>query len=401
MASCSSAKAPCASSTATILDLDDDVLMLFGAAVEEESGMPAVAAFAATCKMFARLLQPRASAMKKEAEEDLGERLGLNKTGLDQLQRQLKCRACGINDVDCQLLAQWLRPGGPLEPLESLDFTAPPTQPVAIALGGPAARRPFGLPGARALAAVVSQLPSLSLLKLEGDTPVPMELVRGTASRLNLAPFGLRTAALLGSLAAENPKLRTVQMGRKMGTAAQLPARELRGEGGVQKLDLSSKFLDSTAGVFVGAMLGHNATLVWLDLSHNFEPCAGRGGAMWASSVAHGLRGATALRTLKLRFCGLGAEGGAAIAYALRTTRSLTLLDLRDNALLSPVELLDANKQERSSSVAIRALIAALPVNAKLATPLANLKLGGNYLGSQALARLQAAAHPELKISSA
>jgi len=43
---------------APILDLLDDVLQIFGEKVEEESGIVAIAALAASCHRFAALLQP-------------------------------------------------------------------------------------------------------------------------------------------------------------------------------------------------------------------------------------------------------------------------------------------------------------------------------------------------------
>ena len=47
--------------TAPILLLDDDVLLIFGEKVEEESGIVAVAALASSCHAFATLLQPQAT----------------------------------------------------------------------------------------------------------------------------------------------------------------------------------------------------------------------------------------------------------------------------------------------------------------------------------------------------
>ena len=146
-------------------------------------------------------------------------------------------------------------------------------------------------------------------------------------------------------------------------------------------------------------MLASNATLVWLDISHNFPATQGRGAA-WAASFAHALRTATALRTLKMRFNALCVEGGIEMAMALRTTRSLTLLDLRDNALLTPLGTFDVDKIDTGVDTrAVRALIAALRVNQSLGTPLATLRLDNNRLSTAAVARLRNAA-PELKLTA-
>ena len=90
---------------------------------------------------------------------------------------------------------------------------------------------------------------------------------------------------------------------------------------------------------------------------------------------------------------GLCVEGGIALATALRTTKALTLLDLRDNALLTPVRLLDSEQRDRPSDArAVRALVAALRINATLPTPLTTLRLDNNGLGPTAVERLRRAA---------
>ena len=425
--------------TAPILLLDDDVLRLFAKAVEEESGMPAVAALLATCHMYATLLQPRARQLKASSEAALCKRLQLRRDELPAVYDAHFGNA-GLTDVDCQLLAQWLRQGGPLSNVRVLELHAGAGQPT------------FGLRGVRAVAAALPELTQLQSVSVD-QTPIPLSFLKGTASALNDKNVGIRSAALLGCLAAHNPKLKRVKLGDSGHT--NMPVLELKPASGCQKLDLSSKFLGSVSGVFLGALLAGAPSLVWLDLTHNFAPTYGRGSA-WAESVAHGLRGAVSLRTLKLRFCALGAEGGAAVAFALRTTRALTLLDLRDNDILTPVDALDASHKDAlddaeheasalfgrgaaaaaarlaamaaggddgdadpvapgaalianvkrlrdnppSSSTAVRALISALRVNATLSTPLVTLKLGGNKLSDVAVARIQAAAHPDLKLSA-
>lgn len=435
--------------TAPILLLDDDVSRLFAAAVEEESGMPAVAALIATCRFYATLLQPRASELKAASEAVLLKRLELRRDELSAVE-EARFGDAALTDVDLQLLAQWLRPAGPLSRIRVLELHAGTGQPK------------FGLRGVRAVAAVLPELTQLQSVSVD-STLIPPDFLRGTASTfsrggVHQAQVGTRSAALLGCLAASNPKLKRVKLGDS--GSCNLPVLELKPESGCQKLDLSGKFLGAASGAFLGALLAHAPSLVWLDLSHNFAPRYGRGSA-WAESIAHGLRGAASLRTLKLRFCALGAEGGAAVAFALRTTRALTLLDLRDNDILTPVDALDSSHKDAVSeaereasflvgrgaavaarlaamaaggddaddaddsddaddadpaalvdrvkrlrdnppatSLAVRALISALRVNATLATPLATLKLGGNKLSDVAVARIQATAHPDLKLSA-
>ena len=70
------------------------------------------------------------------------------------------------------------------------------------------------------------------------------------------------------------------------------------------------------------------------------------------------------------------------------------------------VELLDAEPRDRPSDArAVRALVAALRVNATLPTPLATLRLDNNGLGPTAVDRLRRAAvrgsgDSELKLSA-
>ena len=391
-----------ASTASPILSLDDDVLRIFGEKVEEESGIVAVAALACSCHAFHTLLQPRASAIKAESLAALCTRLG--EDDMDKVDARWRGR--GLTDVDLALIASdWLAPHGRLQGLVSLDMWAVGGRRAGG--GGEATPNSFGVRGVRALAAALPQLDHLTSLTLERGGEVLPAMLQGAApSTLNLGNPGPLTACMVGLLAARNPKLKRLKLGDSGNE--HLPVRELCGNApSCQKLDFSSGLwhLGKLSGLAIGAMLSTNATLVYLDLSSNFSPEAGRG-AEWAASLALALRTTASLRTLKLRFCALCVEGGIALATALRTTKALTLLDLRDNALLTPVQLLDAEKRESPSDTrAVRALIAALRVNATLPTPLATLRLDNNGLGPTAVDRLRRAAvrgsgDGELKLSA-
>ena len=377
---------------APILFLDDDVLLIFGEKVEEESGIVAVAALASSCHAFATLLQPQATALKTKSLAALEARLSVPLSAMSHA----RWGRLGLTDVDCRLAAsEWMRPGGPLAAsLTSLNLSdacgGPP--------GTPGTPNTFGVRGVRALAAAVPNLTALASLTL--DSPVPPELLQGGApSTLHLAGARQLTTYMVGLLTANNPKLRRLKLGEGKQS---LPVRDLVGRSGMQKMDFSGADwqLGALSGLALGGMLASNTHLVWLDLSHNFMAAPGRGVA-WAGAVAHALRGAAALRTLKLRFCALCVEGGIELANALRTTRALTLLDLRDNELLTPVASFDDGTPDRSerNTDAVRALIAALRVNATLATPLATLRLDNNGLPALALERLRRAGREGLKIT--
>ena len=255
-----------------ILGLDDDVLRIFGEKVEEESGIVAVAALACSCHMFHALLQPRASALKVESLAALCTRLG--EDDLDSrplgVASHLRWRGRGLTDVDLALIASdWLRPKGRLQGLVALDmWKAEPGE------GGDGTPNSFGVRGVRALAAALPHLDSLTSLTLERGGEVPSTLLKGTApSTINLSSPGPLTACMVGLLAARNPKLKRLKLGDS-GTQV-LPVRELCGNApSCQKLDFSSGLwhLGKLSGLAIGAMLSTNASLVYLDLSHNFSP---------------------------------------------------------------------------------------------------------------------------------
>ena len=247
-----------------ILGLDDDVLRIFGEKVEEESGIVAVAALACSCHMFHALLQPRASALKVESLAALCTRLG--EDDLDTLARTRWARR-GLTDVDLALIASdWLRPKGRLQGLVALDMWKADT--------GGGKPNSFGVRGVRALAAALPHLDSLTSLTLEQGGEVPSTLLKGTApSTINLSSPGPLTACMVGLLAARNPKLKRLKLGDSGNE--HLPVRELCGNApSCQKLDFSSGLwrLGKLSGLAIGAMLSTNASLVYLDLSHNFSP---------------------------------------------------------------------------------------------------------------------------------
>ena len=317
-----------------ILGLDDDVLRIFGEKVEEESGIVAVAALACSCHVFHGLLQPRASALKAESLAKLCTRLG--EDDLDNVRAQWRGR--GLTDVDLALIASdWLCPKGRLQGLVELDM-----RKSDLGEGEDGTPNSFGVRGVRALAAALPHLDSLTSLTLERAGEVPSKMLQGTApSTINLSSPGPLTACMVGLLAARNPKLKRLKLGDSGNE--HLPVRELCGNApSCQKLDFSSGLwhLGKLSGLAIGAMLSTNATIVYLDLSHNFSPgmqctrssahavacsvhavhmqciCSptrldllhhflpepGRG-AEWACSLALALRTAASLRTLKLRFC--------------------------------------------------------------------------------------------------
>ena len=254
--------------TSPILGLDDDVLRIFGEKVEEESGIVAVAALACSCHMFHALLQPRASAFKAASLAALCTRLG--EDDLDKVSRA-RWRGRGLTDVDLALIASdWLRPKGRLQGLVALDMRkADPGEG-----GDGTSPNSFGVRGVRALAAALPHLDSLTSLTLEQGGEVPSALLQSTApSTINLSSPGPLTACMVGLLAARNPKLKRLKLGDSGNE--HLPVRELCGNApSCQKLDLSSGLwrLGKLSGLAIGAMLSTNATLVYLDLSHNFSP---------------------------------------------------------------------------------------------------------------------------------
>ena len=253
---------------APILGLDDDVLRIFGEKVEEESGIVAVAALACSCHMFHALLQPRASAFKAASLAALCTRLG--EDDLDKVSRA-RWRGRGLTDVDLALIASdWLRPKGRLQGLVALDMRkADPGEG-----GDGTSPNSFGVRGVRALAAALPHLDSLTSLTLEQGGEVPSALLQSTApSTINLSSPGPLTACMVGLLAARNPKLKRLKLGDSGNE--HLPVRELCGNApSCQKLDFSSGLwrLGKLSGLAIGAMLSTNATLVYLDLSHNFSP---------------------------------------------------------------------------------------------------------------------------------
>jgi hypothetical protein len=254
--------------TSPILGLDDDVLRIFGEKVEEESGIVAVAALACSCHMFHALLQPRASAFKAASLAALCTRLG--EDDLDKVSRA-RWRGRGLTDVDLALIASdWLRPKGRLQGLVALDMRkADPGEG-----GDGTSPNSFGVRGVRALAAALPHLDSLTSLTLEQGGEVPSALLQSTApSTINLSSPGPLTACMVGLLAARNPKLKRLKLGDSGNE--HLPVRELCGNApSCQKLDFSSGLwrLGKLSGLAIGAMLSTNATLVYLDLSHNFSP---------------------------------------------------------------------------------------------------------------------------------
>ena len=254
--------------TSPILGLDDDVLRIFGEKVEEESGIVAVAALACSCHMFHALLQPRASAFKAASLAALCTRLG--EDDLDKVSRA-RWRGRGLTDVDLALIASdWLRPKGRLQGLVALDMRkADPGEG-----GDGTSPNSFGVRGVRALAAALPHLDSLSSLTLERAGEVPSKMLQGTApSTINLSSPGPLTACMVGLLATRNPKLKRLKLGDSGNE--HLPVRELCGNASsCQKLDFSSGLwhLGKLSGMAIGAMLSTNATIVYLDLSHNFSP---------------------------------------------------------------------------------------------------------------------------------
>ena len=249
-----------------ILGLDDDVLRIFGEKVEEESGIVAVAALACSCHVFHGLLQPRASALKAESLAKLCTRLG--EDDLDNVRAQWRGR--GLTDVDLALIASdWLCPKGRLQGLVELDM-----RKSDLGEGEDGTPNSFGVRGVRALAAALPHLDSLTSLTLERAGEVPSKMLQGTApSTINLSSPGPLTACMVGLLAARNPKLKRLKLGDSGNE--HLPVRELCGNApSCQKLDFSSGLwhLGKLSGLAIGAMLSTNATIVYLDLSHNFSP---------------------------------------------------------------------------------------------------------------------------------